>query len=102
MNNHTPGPWKHLPDEFNREEAKTACGSIYGGEYYIATIEDAPEWRVNARLIAAAPALLTALQTLVGDVQEYERVNKLAPNPGHRDCWQSLTNAHAAIAKATE
>ena len=46
-------------------------------------------------------ALLEALQALMADVLEYERVNNLYPNPGKRDCWASTTNARAAIALAT-
>lgn len=44
--------------------------------------------------------LLDALKSLVAEIQEYERINNLAPSPGKPDCWQSVTRAKAIIAKA--
>jgi hypothetical protein len=44
--------------------------------------------------------MLEALKSLVADIRDYERVNNLAPNPGRKDCWQSVTAAEEAIAKA--
>lgn len=41
--------------------------------------------------------LKAALAALIADIEEYERVNKLAPNPGKTDCWQSLTRAKALL-----
>jgi hypothetical protein len=41
--------------------------------------------------------LRAALAALVADVEDYERVNNLAPNPGKRDCWQSVTQAKAVL-----
>ena len=41
--------------------------------------------------------LREALQAVVDDVLEYERINKLSPSPGKPDCWQSITNAKAAL-----
>ena len=41
--------------------------------------------------------LRTALQALVADIEEYERINNLAPNPGKQDCWQSVTRAKAIL-----
>jgi hypothetical protein len=55
----------------------------------------------TAALWAAAPELLEALQGVVADVIEYERVNNLLPSPGKQDCWQSVTRARAAIARVT-
>jgi hypothetical protein len=37
--------------------------------------------------------LRAALAALVADVEEYERINNLAPSPGKPDCWQSITHA---------
>jgi len=44
--------------------------------------------------------LYEALKRLVADVDEYERVNNLHPNPGRDECWQSMSDARAALAKA--
>ena len=41
--------------------------------------------------------LRTALQALVADIEEYESINNLAPNPGKQDCWQSVTRAKAIL-----
>jgi hypothetical protein len=49
----------------------------------------------NARLIAAAPDLLAAIEGLLADIQDYQRINKLGGQDNH---WQVI--ARAAIAKA--
>ena len=54
------------------------------------------------RAVEEREGLIEALEALVADVLEYERINNLAPNPGRRDCWQSVTNARAALAKVGE
>ncbi len=41
--------------------------------------------------------LREALAALVADIEDYERVNNLAPNQGKQDCWQSMTNARAIL-----
>jgi hypothetical protein len=41
--------------------------------------------------------LEAALLSVVGDIEEYERVNNLSPSPGKPDCWQSVTNAKAVL-----
>ena len=51
----------------------------------------------NARLIAAAPDLLEALQGLLADIQDYQRINNLGGENNH---WQVISRA--AIAKATQ
>ena len=92
---HTPGPWRVSRDsygivriwaDYRGEECDVACpegdGSINSAE------RDA-----NARLIAAAPELLTALQGLLADYQ-----NALSDSR-QRDVV--VTAAKAAIAKAT-
>lgn len=51
---HTPGPWTHNP-EADR-------GTVYAGGYPVATVEkDDEHLDGNARLIAAAPAMLETL-----------------------------------------
>ena len=49
---YTPGPW-------TVEDQK-----VIGDGVKVCTIQDRTEWEANARLIAAAPALLEALNTL--------------------------------------
>jgi hypothetical protein len=58
-------------------------------------------WRARAvRAEAVRDEFLTALKALVSDIEDYERTNNLAPNPGKPDCWQTVTTARATIAKA--
>ena len=52
------------------------------------------------RAVEEREGLIEALENLVADVLEYERINNLAPNPGRRDCWQSVTNARAILSRA--
>ena len=63
---HTPGPWKtgHHPDP------KCSCMYVFAGkdqfDLGVCTLyEDEPTNAANARLIAAAPDLLAALESLV-------------------------------------
>lgn len=64
MNKHTPGPWTFYDD---RGDGKTgrieivAMGKTVARIYNSVPAEDVP----NARLIAAAPELLDALQTIL-------------------------------------
>jgi hypothetical protein len=40
------------------------------------------------------------IETLVADIEDYERVNNLAPSPGKPDCWQSVTRAKAVLSQS--
>lgn len=46
--------------------------------------------------------LVDALEGVIADVDEYERVNNLAPNPGREDCWQSVAAARVVLGQAKE
>jgi len=52
----TPGPW-HLG--YNKHDA-----SIHNGVTIASVCDDATHWKANARLIASAPELLSALERL--------------------------------------
>lgn len=52
-----------------------------------------------ARLRADNAAILAALQDVVANVLEYERINKLHPNPGRKYCWDSVERACSVIAR---
>jgi hypothetical protein len=70
---HTMGPWVVLPEEVDRPYIRIR-GTVLGCRYKIANVvtptydgvseRDAEQTRANARLIAAAPTLLEALQRL--------------------------------------
>ena len=52
------------------------------------------------RLRASNAELVGTLKAVVADILDYERVNNLSPNPPRTECWDSVTRASAAIAKA--
>lgn len=83
---HTPGPWNAAPAPRLGFVAWTdALGDLPNtGE----------EGDANARLIAAAPALLAALEDVLADLRHY--VSTHGPGPDAR-----LARAEAAIAQAT-
>lgn len=90
---HTPGPWVIEPGH-SVVFIRTADGSN------IATTNCCHYWQefteqalANARLIAAAPEMLEALEEAVGCLSEYEN-EMLAPGV------RILDGARAAIAKA--
>lgn len=95
MSSHTPGPWnavKSQPRIYWIDAHEQPCA--YG---HIATVfeggKDPDENAANARLIAAAPDLLAALEALVDDTEHRDH-----------DCgdeeWCPVHKARAAIAKA--
>jgi len=43
--------------------------------------------------------LEAVLHSLVGDIEDYERINNLHPSPGKADCWQSVTHAKAVLTR---
>lgn len=94
---HTPGPWK-LENQINADPSASTV-QVFDGEYnFIAEAKyaspnncAAPKWEqanANARLIAASPDLLEALQDSM-------RLTTASMAP---DWWQA--KARAAIAKA--
>jgi hypothetical protein len=92
---HTPGPW-------NCNRASAAGREIIVSEVSPVDVavlshrdKSQSEINANARLIAAAPELLEALQSMTSAYQQHFDVMPVA--------WQTFDNiARAAIAKATE
>ena len=84
MAEHTPGPWEVVPGLDDKARV-FYVRTIDNDLHYIAQIgrfgENAP---ANARLIAAAPDLLAALETAVASGKS----------------WHGISSARAAIAKA--
>jgi len=91
---HTPGPWMHVEEDGRR----MAIGTV-GTEYFplsrrvAVTIGIGNSDKANARLIAAAPELLAALEGMVGLLDGY-------PCKPNTEVHAGLANARAAIAKA--
>lgn len=88
---HTPGPWSFRNNTLVQDT---------GNRLHLGVFHEAPGLgnaaAANARLIASAPDLLDALQSLV---EEYEpNLKAFALNAPRRAKWES---ARAAIARAT-
>jgi hypothetical protein len=52
----------------------------------------------NVWLRAERDALVKALRALVDNVNDYERVNNLAPNRAHTECWDTVAEAKRILA----
>lgn len=97
---HTPGPWTVLPEEADKDYLRIR-GTRLGGRYKVANVHMPRLWEShyvlrdranaesgsNARLIAAAPELLEALQFVMTASGE--------------QLSTAFEQAQAAIAKAT-
>lgn len=96
MSKHTPGTWKYEPED------NLIVAELPTGRFRILSMSprsldcDIAERGANARLIAAAPDLLEALQGLHDDTMDYIKLNNLGGENNH---W--LVLARFAIAKAT-
>lgn len=101
MSKHTAGPWN-----INRDESTSSCDpeklSIEGGGLFIAQVDHCMHQEANAKLIAAAPCLLAALQA-------FERISDIwLPATASEEHEGEMTALHqarnemlAAIEKAT-
>lgn len=93
MSTHTPGPWKVL-DYFAPQSLDQVKMQ------YAVLVEAKPSWLCyafhegDARLMAAAPDLLEAMQLMVARFEPNAWANELKPK-------EVLDIARAAIAKAT-
>ncbi len=67
-NKHTPGPWKVSSDHYHICKGATAVAAVFG-----TTGHDAARSEANARLIAAAPELLEALEHALTTTQKIAR-----------------------------
>ena len=98
---HTKGQWSILPEECDKPYIRIR-GNRLGGRYKIANVvtpiydgggsQEAEETRANARLIAAAPELLEALQAAL---------EALRGSAGFDEINNAKKQVKAAIAKAT-
>ena len=95
MSKHTPGPWAYGGREFN--DVREADGELVAVALHLRVKKperSIAEAKANARLIAAAPDLLEALQPFVLANSSEEHINLMIRT-------SDVTKARAAIAKAT-
>jgi hypothetical protein len=92
---HTPGPWK-FGSKTDGDLYKRNIAGVDG--YHVAAVSSRDDHEVdaNARLIAAAPDLLEALQDLFDADMEH-----VLMGDGKDDQIEAIAKARAAIAKAT-
>lgn len=92
MTEHTPGPWRI-------DERPSHVGVLGGDGKKVAeawlAFRDSETYWANARLIAAAPDLLEALQMLHDSNAEYGRINNLGGYDNN-----DMKASRAAIARA--
>lgn len=94
---HTPGPWRIrkfngcAPDSLY--DVETDKANEYHGEIVVSVHKVGAHSQANARLIAAAPELLAALQSLFA-------LAVMPSNFTEQNRQDMLTTARAAIAKA--
>lgn len=90
-------PWIAKPDTDDDDGSWEVVGRTEGIGFNVLIAYGLTE--ASARLIAAAPKLLEALKLVVSQIEDYERVNNLAPNPSRQHCWDSVAQAHEIIAE---
>jgi hypothetical protein len=104
---HTPGPWttshyedRNFPWQIRPVPHYEGGPKLHGSAGAVAAIPDSRlhDQAANARLIAAAPELLEALRHLEGQAVQQ---NEAYGNPNSPSMYEALTEARAAIAKAT-
>jgi len=104
MSTHTPGPWHVDTAGHPNADVRAACGRAVAFTWMVCcgTPKTSEQYkarteidRANARLIAAAPEMLEALQGLFGADME-----SVMMGHGHHDQVEAIAKARAAIAKA--
>lgn len=86
----TPGPWTV---RFDHDNIGYPCYFIHG--FSGDAKRDVALHTANANMIAAAPDLYAALEMLLADIEEYQRINQLGGENNHAQVL-----ARAALAKA--
>lgn len=90
---HTPGPWKYDFQSVDREWAIVT--NPYG--LIVANVNADSRQTANARLIAAAPDLLEALEQIMPSIEDNDSITASQIRHVYAD---ALNAARAAIAKA--
>ena len=94
MIKHTPGPWNRIKGDRN---VYSAAGTVCKTPAILGGGSAATNWEANARLIAAAPDLLEALEDALSDYDAWMKDADVTPN----ESLLAWTNkARSAIARA--
>ncbi|MCJ7959113.1 MAG: hypothetical protein MUW57_21880 [Pseudomonas sp.] len=101
MNKHTPGPWVVDPDSPTdispTDDLRLGIASISHADEAGGRWEFGEQSKANAKLIAAAPDLLVALQLAL------DALAHCAADKGYQSLQNNAAHAaHCAIAKATQ
>lgn len=103
MAEHTPTPWAADKQYITTDNGPVPIAT---GHYTYVTDQNGrlhQEAVANAAFIVKTcnshDALVKALEAVVRDVNEYERLNNLAPTPSHVECWDSVAHAKAVLAR---
>jgi hypothetical protein len=94
---HTPGPWGCIDTSNHAHDYRLIKPDGSPLPLHVEA-NDHSEQRANARLIAAAPDLLEALQEITSDYADRFDLDDPSTNPGIKS---SIEQARAAISKAT-
>ena len=92
---HTPGPWRVEPQWNGRMDIRGADNTICGGVWRGAYGEPGSIGQANAKLMAAAPELLEALETY--ELPGGHMVGCTAGSLPGNDCQPVCIKARAAI-----
>jgi len=103
MHSHTPGPWRYCPQNGSPTTGQHMIAGAKPG--YLAEVRDcgSGDVKANARLIAAAPDLLAALQVAEKfmEIASDWNMDEAEINGEMRSTYDWLEVVRAAIAKAT-
>jgi hypothetical protein len=97
VSNHTPGPWEILTTNRKTYVVTNALSQPFVGQV-IAGPTTCPDWESNARLIASAPDLLSALEAVTKAYVEL--VQSDYPPSWSAEKNSEVISARKAIAKA--
>lgn len=104
MDKHTAGPWKVITSD----EDITQRTIVDDNNFWIArvlnfdhSVDDLPESRANAQLIAAAPTLLKHLREATRCLKSLNMANMLTHNDEWKRATAVVTEAQALITKIT-
>lgn len=106
MQKHTPGPWAIIDDVTDAAIGYRAIVAIDGENFGETICNPSPMGEANARLIAAAPELLAALQSIAERLENLQKtIGWMEQERGNSGAWAgpivqaAEDTARAAIAK---